>query len=229
MRRIVILIACAVLIGIGAASLQAQGDWQLRKNADGIACYTKPQEGLSLDQFKGVGIVNAKLETVASIFRDVPSYTQWMYNCSEIKTLQDNGNDRLIVYYVNRSPWPVADRDAVVRSSVTQDEKSGSGSVVIESIQHSYAGKGGRVRMPSLKAHFILQYIDREHTRVIFDIKANPGGSIPATLVNAFTKDHPYHTIRGLRKMAAMQKYVTMGETAKERALAEKLFQQRGK
>jgi len=229
MRRTMVFTACAMLVAMGASSLEAQGEWQLRKNADGIACYTKPQEGLELDQFKGVGMVNARLETVASIFRDVPSYTRWMFNCREIRTLQDNGNDRLIVYYVNRSPWPVADRDAVVRSSVTQSEKTGSGVVLIESIQHPHPATGGRVRMPSLKALFILQYVDREHTRVIFDIKANPGGNVPASLVNAFTRDHPYHTIQGLRKMAAMQKYVAMGDTAKEKALAEKLFQQRGK
>jgi hypothetical protein len=229
MKRFSVVSLCLLLVSIGASEITAQSDWTLRKNADGIACYTKPQEGLDLDQFKGVGIVNARLETIASIFRDVPSYTQWMFNCREIKTLKDMGNDNLIVYYVNRSPWPVADRDAVVKTRVYQDHKNASGVVVIESTNYNYPSPSGRVRMPYLKALFILQYVDREHTRVIFDIKANPGGNIPATLVNAFTKDHPYHTIQGLRKMAAMQKYVDMGKTAKEFELSEKLFREKGK
>lgn len=237
MRKYVIVVLLGLVVGIAGSSIDAQqaadvkksSDWTLRKNADGIACYTKPQEGLDLEQFKGIGMVNARLETIASIFRDVPSYTQWMFNCREIKTLKDMGNDNLIVYYVNRSPWPVSDRDAVVKSRVYQDQKNGTGVVVIESTDYNYPSPSGRVRMPYLKALFILQYVDREHTRVIFDIKANPGGNLPATLVNAFTKDHPYHTIQGLRKMAAMPKYVEMGKTSKEFEFAEKLFRERGK
>ena len=229
MRRMMMVAACALLVALGTSALDAAGEWTLRKNADGIACYTKSQEGLELDQFKGVGVINARLENVASVFRDVPSYTQWMFNCREIRTLQDTGNDRLIVYYVNRSPWPVADRDAVIRSSVSQNEKNGTGIVLIESIQHGHPSPGGRVRMPFLRALFILEYVDREHTRVIFDIKANPGGSIPAALVNTFTRDHPYHTIMGLRRVVAQPKYAELGKTAKERELAEKLFAKKGK
>ncbi len=229
MKKTMLICACAVLAVLGTSALDAQSEWTLRKNADGIACYTKPQEGLELDQFKGVGIVKARIETVASVFRDVPAYTQWMFNCREIRTLRDLGNDNLIVYYVNKSPWPVADRDAVVKSSVTQNEKAGNGVVIIESTPSNHPSPSGRVRMPSLRALFILQYVDRETTRVIFDIKANPGGNVPATLVNAFTRDHPYHTIRGLRKMAAMTKYQEMGKTAKEKELGDRLFQARGK
>lgn len=229
MKKIVSVCLCCIFVGLITNNISAQGDWTLRKTTDGIACYTKPQEGSDLDQFKGVGIVNARLETVAAIFRDVPSYTQWMYNCREIKTLKDMGNDNLIVYYVNRSPWPVADRDAVVKTHVYQDHKNGTGVVVIESTDYNYPAQSGRVRMPYLKALFVLQYVDREHTRVIFDIKANPGGNIPAALVNAFTKDHPYHTIQGLRKMATMSKYVELGKNSKEFEFAEKLFQERGK
>mgnify|MGYP006303041483 CR=1 FL=1 len=220
---------CAVVLCVAVAAIAGEG-WELRKNSNGIRCYTRPVKGSSLDQFRGESVVNARFELVAEVIRDAANYTNWMHECKEIKVLKDLGkNDQMIVYYVNDSQWPVADRDVVVRTRSRGNPKTGEYTIIIESFDYqAMPAREGRVRMPRMRAVFVARYIDENSTGVGFNILADPGGTVPAPLVNAFTKDHPYKTILGLRRMVKLDKYRQRVEGSRYRQFVEEVLALRG-
>ncbi len=61
----------------------------------------------------------------------------------------------------------------------------------------------GVVRMPRLVGFYHLEAIDAGHTRVTYQVDADPGGWLPGWLVKATTRKLPIQTIVGLRQQVA--------------------------
>ena len=217
---------------LSAQHLNAETKWEFIDEKNSIKYYKAPVENSDFFQYKGVGIINAKIEVIGVILRDVISYKHWMHLCEEIKLIKDLGgdNDELIIYYVHNAPWPVPDRDKIVQTKSKIDRKNCSTLVSIHSIDYpSIPPEFGKIRMLNLEVKFLVEYIDRMNTKLTFHIKFEPGGILPAILTDIAMKSHPYHTIMGLRKMVKKEKYIEMAKTSKYRIHAEEAFKIKGK
>jgi len=61
--------------------------------------------------------------------------------------------------------------------------------------------------MPEISGKWVLTPINRDHTRAVYTVKSNPGGSLPKSLANLKSKDIPYNTLMGLKMMVKKDKY----------------------
>ena len=112
----------------------------------------------------------------------------------------------LITYNETKAPWPVSNRDVVSRSKVV---------VTNDRIIHYIAAinrpdlaplKSGNVRMTEMNAQCTLIRKGAK-TLAIYQVKADPGGSLPAWLANKSSRDLPLNTILGLKRMAILPQY----------------------
>ncbi len=129
----------------------------------------------------------------------VHTYTQWQHNCAEAHIIPQ-ADDSLVIYNRVASPWPVADRDVVLQSTVTRNADE---SILIEfSNREDSAARipRGVVRMPRLTGQYELTPIDGV-TQVIYTIDSDPGGKLPAWLVRRASRDLPFFTLKKLRKL----------------------------
>jgi len=86
-----------ILIGHKPASADDAG-WKLVKERDAVKVYTRDVPGSAIDEFKGVGIVDARLEVLAAILRDVKAAEDWMadtVHAEKIKQLE--GEDMIVL------------------------------------------------------------------------------------------------------------------------------------
>ena len=191
-----------------AANLGAQEEWRLVKNSNGIRVFTRPLANSSLDEFKGAAVINASLEVVAELIRDVDAQPEWMADCIEARIVKKFTEEDMLVYNVTRAPWPVSNRDVVVRSSGKIDTKSGRVSVTFKAVNEpSVPHKSGHVRITDLLGQWHLKKAGDDKTGVVFIIRANPGGSIPASIANMTSKNIPYRTLMNMKKMVQKEKY----------------------
>ncbi len=175
--------------------------WKLVKSKGSINVYTKPIPGSKFKEFKGVAYINASMEKINKIIDNISGLTKWMPNCIISKTIKKNSENHIILYQELKSPWPVSNRDFVVESFI----KKTPGKIIrtLKAINYpAVPVKKGKIRITDMKGRWILTKKGDNKTLVVYQVKSNPGGTLPASIANLASKDLPYKAIQGLRNMA---------------------------
>jgi hypothetical protein len=197
-----------VIIVVFAAGASAQGPWKPAKDADNIRVYTRSVPGSDANEFKGVADVDAPLEVILEVFKDIPSFPQWYGFCKEIRLLKQEGEDRRIVYFVLETMGPVKDRDMVIDARDTKDLQAGRALISMSAFKEDYVPRVGTyVRMTDMTGSAALVRVDADTTNVVYTVKADPAGYIPSFISNMLQKEQPYLTLKGLREMVKKDMY----------------------
>lgn len=210
----------SLIIVSGARSEQK---WNLHKNKNGIKSYTRKAEGSPFYECMGVAVLNAKIELVAEIIRDIKTYPQWFADCKEIKIFEKISPDKMFIYFVYDAPWPVKDRDLVVKTRAERDWQEGLAHIIVEPhLTYNYPENTKYVRISDLGINFKLEYLSREQTRITMIFKVDPSGKVPTSLANMVTRNHTYKTLKAMKKLLRKQYYIDLAEKSTDRAPVEK-------
>jgi len=229
LRSVLIAVIIALMC---PETLLAQTPWVKIREKNGIVLSKRSVPDSPISEFKGETIIDARLEVVEAVLRDIPAYAEFMYNCREGRLIKAYTKDDLIILNVTDMPWPLADRDVVVRSIVSKDFQHGVFSVVLQGLPEPESSRycpvrKDRVRMHDLQGIFIIEIVDREHTRMSYIVHADPVG-IPSTLTNFFSDDNPYGTLTGIKRMVQKEKYIREGRKSPEIPLVEQFLKMKG-
>jgi hypothetical protein len=190
------------------AGVMAADDWKLAIQKDGIEVSTRPVKGSDLDEFMGTADINASIDVVYAVIKDIPAATQWMADCKENREIRKIDANTSVQFNVTKAPWPVSDREALCIVFEKKDEKTGKITFEFHETNDPPVPVGkGNVRMPEISGQWVLVPINPDHTKVIYTAKSNPGGSIPKSLANMKSKDIPFNTLVGLKMMVKKDKY----------------------
>ena len=191
----------ALLTFISSSRALAAGAWEEIARERGIVVSEREVPGRGLPIFRGVGEVRASVFEILAVLNDTNSNTEWMHRCGAAKHLGNTGPFTSLIYNRTTSPWPVSDRDVVLRTQLYLVEPGRQLRIELSSVK----GKGppvrdGVVRMPRLKGHYILTRTGPGSTRVEYQIDADPGGLLPDWVVRLASRDLPLVTLQNLRR-----------------------------
>ncbi len=193
-----LFVALAALFLSSAAS--AQGKWEVITREQGVVVSEKEVAGRDLPIFKGTTTINASVVEILAVLDDTSRNTQWMHQCMDARMLKQINDLERIVYNRTDAPWPVDDRDVVIRSKLTIDRENRKVIVRFNSIQSPLMPEvSDAVRMPTLKGHYIFTILDFTKTQVEYQIDADPGGMLPDWLISATSKEIPLNTLVNMR------------------------------
>jgi hypothetical protein len=182
----------------------ADDGWQQDANEKGVVVTTKTEAGRNLPIFRGVGVVDAGAYDILAVLDDIGRFTEWMADCKSARVVKQINEFERIEYNRIAAPWPVSDRDITVRSWVEATASKGEIWARFQSIAVPGAGPvDGVVRMPKLAGFYHLEAIDAGHTRVTYQVDADPGGLLPDWLVKLTSRKLPIETLVGLRRQVA--------------------------
>jgi len=190
------------------AGIMAASDWKLAIQKDGIDVSTRPVAGSDFDEFMGSTDIDASIDVVVAVLKDIPAATQWMADCKENREIHKIDEHTSVQFNVTKAPWPVSDREALCIVTEKKDEKTGKITFEFHETNDPSVPIGkGNVRMPEISGQWVLTPINQDHTKVIYTVKSNPGGSLPKSLANMKSKDIPYNTLMGMKMMVKKDKY----------------------
>lgn len=179
----------------------AEAGWEVITKEAGITVSKRDVPGKDLPTFRGVGVVNASVYEILAVLQDAERNPEWMHNCHSAKELKKVDEVSRLVYNRTKAPWPVSDRDVVLRSKATWQVEKRTVTINFQSVKSPLMGEvDGVVRMPHLKGFYRLTALDWDKTKVTYQVDADPGGSLPDWLVSVVQNDIPLHTIKKLRK-----------------------------
>jgi hypothetical protein len=195
MKKITVLVIFAMMIPAMAAE-----NWNFEFIKDGISVYTREIPGAPLKAFKAEGDIKASMETVNNILSDNPNHVNWMPDCIVSMDLPSESKEYLLSYSETKAPV-VSNRDVIVEAKTVKETNKITQIFRAVDRPDLVPEKKGKVRMKEMSGRWEFTPT-AEGTHVVFEVKANPGGSIPVWLANMVATDIPYKTLIGLRKMA---------------------------
>jgi len=219
-KRVSCLIAVIMAsIAFTGSTINAAGKYQWKAEGikDGSMVYTSPVAGKDYIAARAVRVIPAKMEVIGVILRDIENYKNWMKDCTTTKILKvvDDRNDTFILWF-HQHVMLLTDRDMVLKSFVKLDYRNGKSEITAVSTKEMDYDSGKKlVRMPSFYSHFLLEWVDRDHTRVTFTIDPDLDKGVPIGIANSTIKGIPGKSLEGLAKMATKKNYIESAKTSK--------------
>jgi hypothetical protein len=181
-------------------SAYSAGEWQNVMSKDGVDVYTRLSPGSAFHEFKGETVMAVPRDACVAVLKAVSKQTQWMPDTKTAKLIRTIDEKSDVLYHVTAMPWPLQDRDSVVRRDFLPE--SGTMIVNFRAIKDPQAPETKtNLRINEITGQWIFKAIDASHTRVTYSMRCNPGGNIPATVVNTMSKSLPYETLMGMKQM----------------------------
>jgi hypothetical protein len=144
----------------------------------------RPYAGSDLDEIRGVTRVRASLAAVMALLKDAPFNRRWVYRSGGATILREEGYARAWVYGIVDAPWPMQDRDTVVRFDYSQQAGSGDILITITNCPDYIPAKAPYVRVPDFGGFWALHPLSGGWVEVTYQVYGDPGGWIPVWLAN---------------------------------------------
>lgn len=177
-------------------------EWSLAKQENGIEVYTRPVEGSGIQEFKAVAEVDSSVDGILNLLRDSNRFHTWFPNTPSSKLLGANGDVRY-QYSTMGTPWPISDRDNVLRSESKRDESNGVVDISVIAAPDYYPEQKNLVRVRKARGAWHLEPLAPKRSRVTFTMHLEPGGGIPEWMINARIVATPFEALTNLRTTTA--------------------------
>jgi len=199
--RIRSLILCFLLLPIVAQAAAPPGDdWRSAVDKDDIQVYTRKVSGSRIAESLAVTIITGPFTAVASLILAPDQYHLWIDSVDESRVLKQLDPRESYQYTVSKAPWPVKDRDAVVHATVQQDPATGVITVHSQGTPDYIPKKKKLVRVRKVDSTWTITPHSQDRVEVRYQVHSDPGGHLPAWLVNRVVTDQPFNTLRNLRR-----------------------------
>lgn len=193
----------------------AKSGWNYQGTKKGVAIYTRHVENSALDEVKVVATLQAPMEVAGMVLADVEGYPTWMADCQQARVLKKVDQVDNISYFVIPTPWPVQDRDVVIRSNTWADFKRDIVVSEFEAIESKLKPPVDRyVRIHQMRGRWVFEKLAPGKTRATFITWADPAGSVPQWVVNMKNTDNPYRTMLGMMRMVKVEKYIKAAQNS---------------
>ena len=196
MKKIIIA-AFLVVSQIGIVS--AQTDWKLRADEDGIKVYASVVPDSKVKSVKVETQFNATAPQLVALLMDVKTSTDWVYHLKSAVVVKQVSANELYYYSEVSLPWPAANRDFVAHLTVSQNPETKVVTVDGPAVPGFVPEKKGIVRVNESVGKWIITPVGNDKVNVVYVLHMDPGGELPAWLVNMFSSDAPMKIFKSMR------------------------------
>ena len=198
MKRTILLILTNILL----CSITSGQDWILSKDGKDLQTYYRESDKSDIKELKIVTTIAAPAITVFELLNEIDLYDDWVYRTTEARLVETYSNKSLQYYAVVDFPWPFDDREMYILSDykISEDKKYiKTNSIAIP--REDIKDREDHVRIIDMELGWTLKENDEGITEVVYVLRSDPGGAIPAWMVNLALEAGPTNTINGLRAL----------------------------
>jgi len=199
--------ALILFLVLATSFCNAQGEWKTSLEKDAIRVYTRDVSNSKFKEYKGETLVKTSLSCLVSLLDDVSNQKNWLYNCDHATRLKTVNKVEGYNYFVQTAPWPLTDRDLIVKYCLTQNKKTKTVTIEMDGVKDYIAENENYIRVPFLKGKWELTPLGNGIIKVVYQVHSDTGGSVPASIANATCVDIPYNTLKNLKKQIEIPKY----------------------
>jgi hypothetical protein len=206
--RIWPLALTGVVVAVLTGSSALAGDsWTPLGTTDGVQVSRKEVSGSDILAFKGTTVTDIPIGQVMAVFLEPKERKHWVDRFAEHETF-DIAVDTETYRIRFALPFPISDRDYVLRAVGKRDKEKGVYTVNIKSVnQPSAPANDCCVRAQVYGTYYRFETVDGgKGTRMTVEVHTDPKGLLPVWLVNMIQEDWPSKTLSSLIARAKEKK-----------------------
>lgn len=136
------------------------------------------------------------------VLTEVEDYDKWVFKSRNPKVLEEVGDNEMYYFVESDFPFPLSDRDMIIHSKQWLDPVSKVYTSKSVAVPDYLPEKKKMVRMPMLESHWKVWPLEDGRVEIDYRAIADPGGNLPAWLINMAITQGPTKTMRKLEKLA---------------------------
>ncbi|WP_428329649.1 START domain-containing protein [Mucilaginibacter sp.] len=180
--------------------------WELKKNEDGIAVYTAKLQDEKFKEIKVICEFKGTIAQLIKIMQNVDHNKDWIYN-NKVSYLINRKNRDTLTYYSEVSlPWPVSNRDLVMQQCFIRDTVNKALRIEVKTVTNVMPPKPKLVRVPYSLGLWTVKTMPNNKIRIEYIFSVDPGGSLPAWVVNFLATAGPFNTFKNLKALIETKK-----------------------
>jgi hypothetical protein len=196
-----IKLATLVLFSTFASAAIGQYNWKLSKDEDGIKVY---QSEVKYSKYKSIKVectLEGTYDKLMAILNDVVNQKNWVYNNKTSSILKRVSASEFYYYSETHLPWPMTNRDAIIHLKMNKDSLNRFLKISAVSVPSYTPEKSGMVRVPRSDISWYVTMPSAKTISIVYIFDAEPGGSLPAWVVNMFIDKGPYESFKKLSEL----------------------------
>ena len=176
-----------------------QENWSLKSDKDGIAVFTRSFPDSKFKAVKVECTLAASLSQLVAVILDVNTGDQWVYSTKSAYLLRQISASELFYYSEVSVPWPASNRDFIAHLKVVQDARTKVVTVYGPTVPDYVPVKKDVVRILQSEGRWVITPLGANRIKVEYTLRVDPGGNIPAWLINMFAAKGPTESFRKLK------------------------------
>ena len=181
----------------------AQAEWRRVAARDGIKVYAKSVPDSKIKAMKAECVLDADVDEVVALLMDVKAAERWVCHTKSCRLVKRVSDTELFYHTEVSLPWPLDNRDFVTHLTVIKHEKSNVVTVEAPAVPGILPLRDGIVRINNSINRWVIRPLPNGKVRVEYTLQVDPGGHIPAHVVNMFACRAPIETFQNMRKELA--------------------------
>ena len=182
-----------------------KNNWTLEKEKDGIRISSRPADGSSFKDIRVEVDVPGNIEQLAKILLDIPGYTNWAYATKKSVLIKDLGPGKLIYYSEVEVPWPATNRYYYAQLELKNNPADHSMLLISANLPEYTPVPKDLIKVPYSRGEWKISTISKNTIHIDYVLQLNPGGSLPAWVLNLFSTKGPMETFENVKhKMTAL-------------------------
>lgn len=174
-------------------------NWERIVSSNGIEVFTRDQLESPYKEIKATLELDCSLNTFIGVITDYPNYKNWIYATGASDLVEKVSDLEYTMYQLIKTPWPTDDRDVCMRVKISQDEATGKVTIINKSEPKLKPVNKGVVRVNRSDIKWEVLPTGKNKLKCNYFLNTEPGGSVPAWLINLFIAEGPYQSLYNLK------------------------------
>jgi START domain len=201
MKRIIQkLVGTLLFVVVGLTSFD-QYNWKLSKDKDGIQVFLSETANSKFKSIKVECTLEGSYDKLIDALTNVDHFKDWVYKTKKAHLLKKPSANELYYYSETSLPWPMSNRDVVAHVKIQKDHQPGYLKITSVNEPAYVAEMPGKVRVPHLSINWNVTMPTAKTIHIVYIFEINPGGDIPAWMVNMFANKGPFETFKKLAEI----------------------------
>lgn len=180
------------------ATAQTGESWTLKSSSEGVNIYTRDIADSKIKALKVECEFEATLSQLVAVLLDVKESEKWLYHTSSIYIVKQVSPSEFYYYSKVELPWPLTNRDFIAHLKVSQNASTRVVTIEAPCVQDMVPVDPKSVRISNSNGRWIISPAGNK-IKVVYTLHADPGGSIPAWLINLFVTQGPSQSFKKLK------------------------------
>jgi hypothetical protein len=179
------------------------GAWKFERRESGVTVSRRGAMGRSLPAFRGEGKVKVHVLSALAVILDVREVERWAYGVTDARSVRHVDDRTEIIYLYSDTPWPVRDRDMVVRRTVSILKPGSEFAVSIVCEPDAAPAREGVIRVRDCDSSFRVRKVDAHTTEIVYEMSLDPEGAVPQWASAFLGRTAPVKTLLAIESRAS--------------------------